>query len=380
MAAYDTWLGEGGEEGERQLAVLWLLGLFDHPADAGCLGTLRGSPAIAGLTESLLGLDEEDWNLTISALADCDLVVPEGSSLDAHPLIREYFGRELRRHRPETWRAAHGRLFDHLQVIAERQPDTLEGLQPLYQAVGHGCQAGREQEACDEVYFERVSRGAEAFVVRKLGAFGADLGAVASFFERPWSRVSPALAEADQAWLLNEAALRLRALGRLGEAADPMRVSTEMGVERKDWKGAAISASNLNELELTLGDIDAAVHDAEQSVDFADRSGDWAQRMTKRKTLGDALHQSGRRAAALARFREAEAMQAEQQPAYPLLYSVQGFQYCDLLLAGFERAAWQAWGRRRRRGRREEKRAGRRRCQRAGAELPRCRGAGSEDA
>lgn len=34
-------------------------------------------------------------------------------------------------------------------------------------------------------------------------------------------------------------------------------------------------------------------------------------------------------------------MQAKRQPAYPLLYSMQGFQYCDLLLAAPEHAAWQ---------------------------------------
>lgn len=34
-------------------------------------------------------------------------------------------------------------------------------------------------------------------------------------------------------------------------------------------------------------------------------------------------------------------MQAELQPGYPLLYSVQGYQYCDLLLAEAEQAAGQ---------------------------------------
>ena len=57
--------------------------------------------------------------------------------------------------------------------------------------------------------------------------------------------------------------------------------------------------------------------------------------------LADVLHQAGRRAEAETRFREAEQMQAECQPAYPLLYSTGGFQYCDLLLAAPERAAWQ---------------------------------------
>ncbi len=80
--------------------------------------------------------------------------------------------------------------------------------------------------------------------------------------------------------------------------------------------------------------------DAEQSVTYADRSGDAEERMVNRTTHADALHQAGRRAEAETRFREAEQMQAESQPGYPLLYSLQGFKYCDLLLAAPERAAW----------------------------------------
>ncbi len=344
MAAYESWLAAGGEDGARQLAVLRLLGLFDRPADAGCLAALRRGPVIVGLTEPLADLEEDDWNLTVRALADCRLIAlssAEASSLDAHPLIREYFARQLRDHSPDAWRAAHGRLFEHLQESTEPQPDSLEGLQPLYQAVGHGCQAGRQQEACAKVYIDRISRGTDAYVVHKLGAFGADLGAVACFFETPWSRVSPSLTEAYQAWLLNEAAFRLRALGRLTEALEPMRAGLPLELNREDWKNAAIRAFNLSELELTLGDVPGAVRDAEQSVVFADRTGDAAERMIDLTGLADALHQAGRCVDALARFREAEEMQAESQPAYPLLYSQQGFLYCDLLLADAERAAWQ---------------------------------------
>ena len=55
--------------------------------------------------------------------------------------------------------------------------------------------------------------------------------------------------------------------------------------------------------------------------------------MAYRTTHADALHQAGDTAAALALFREAEQLQQERQPAYPRLYSLQGFRYCDLLLA-----------------------------------------------
>ena len=204
----------------------------------------------------------------------------------------------------------------------------------------HGCQAGLQQEACDKVYCDRIQRR-EAYSTKKLGAFGSDLGAVACFFETPWRRVSLALTDPAQAWLLNEAACSLRALGRLSEALDPMRAALKMAAKAEAWKEVAIGTSTLSELELMLGEVAWAVADAEQSVTYADRSGDAEWQSLSCTTHADALYQAGRWAEAEGRFREAENMQAERQPAYPLLYSVQGFQYCDLLLTEAARAAWQ---------------------------------------
>ena len=354
--------GAPNATGQRALALLRLLGLFDRPATADCLGALLQAPAIPGLTESLVGLSETQRNLALTRLEDAKLLIVNRDAagtllaLDAHPLIREYFGERMKdegrrmkagaapsaiSYQPSSFHLAHRRLYEHLCASTKEgtQP-TLEDLQPLYQAVAHGCQAGWQQEACDKVYRDRLQRGQERYSTFKLGALGSDLGAVACFFETPWSRLSPALGEVWQAWLLNEAAFTLRALGRLTEALEPMRAALEMGVQQENWKAAAIRASNLSELELTLGAVAGAVGDAEQSVTYADRSGDAFQRMSNRTTHADALHQAGRRAEAEARFREAEQMQQERQPAYPLLNSLGGFLYCDLLLADAERAAW----------------------------------------
>jgi tetratricopeptide (TPR) repeat protein len=336
--------------GQRCLALLSLLGLFDRPATADCLKALWKGEAIAGLTEPLIGLSEAQRNLSLTRLEDAKLLTVNRAAgsgelvaLDAHPLLREYFARRVREQQPEAWRAAHRRLYEHLCASTQEggQP-TLEALQPLYQAVAHGCQAGLQQEACEKVYRDRISRGSEAYVVTKLGAFGSDLGAVTCFFAQPWSQISLALVEPAQAWLLGQAAFRLRALGRLNEALEPMRATVALMAKQENWEEAAKAASNLSELELTLGELAAAVGDAEQSVTYADRSGDAFMREVTRTAHADALHQAGRRAEAEARFREAEQMQAERQPAYPLLYSLRGFQYCDLLLTEAERAAWQA--------------------------------------
>jgi hypothetical protein len=173
-----------------------------------------------------------------------------------------------------------------------------------------------------------------------LGAPSSDLRAVAAFFEEPWSRLSPNLPASDQAWLLNEAGLHLRALGRLAEAVEPIRVALNQRVDSNHWEGASQFAGNLSELEVTLGLLSEAVADGRRATEFADRSGDAFQKLGKRTTAANALHQAGERMESGALFAEAEGMQAEDQPEFPLLYSIQGFLYAELLLAPAERAAW----------------------------------------
>lgn len=149
----------------------------------------------------------------------------------------------------------------------------------------------------------------------------------------PFERPATDLTEGDRAWLLNEAAHDLRALGRLGEAVVPMRAVLVRDVKEKVWKEAAISATNLSELQLALGEVAEAVTAGKAAIEYADLSGDMYNRMVRRTTLAEAKHQAGERATAQALFEEAEAMQAELQSHYPWLYSLRGYQYCDLMLA-----------------------------------------------
>jgi hypothetical protein len=121
-----------------------------------------------------------------------------------------------------------------------------------------------------------------------------------------------------------------------------MRAALEMLVKQEDWNRAARAASNLSELELTLGEVTEAVGDAEQSASYTDLSRDPDERIISRATHAEALHQAGRRDEARARFREVEQMQAVLEPSHPRLYSLRGFQYCDVLLSSAEREAGSA--------------------------------------
>jgi DNA-binding transcriptional ArsR family regulator len=350
MDAYVESFKREGEKGTRALAILRLLGLFDRPATADCLNALWNGEEIGGLTGHLLGLTEAQRNVTLKRLADANLITvnrEQGTanliSLDAHPLLREYFAKRVREGLPGAWRAAHRKLYEHLRdTTHEGDEPTLEDLQPLYQAVAHGCQAGLQREVFNEVWQRRIRRGNEKHSIHKLGAFGSDLGAIAALFDEPWKQASLTLSELDRAFLLNSAAYCLRALGRLNEALEPSRAATDWATKKEQWIYAATGSINLSELELLLGEVAEAARETERSEAYSLRTGEPFWKITTGANHADVLHQMGLRRAAFEGFLEAERTQKVSQPHYPLLYSIQGFHYCELLLAASERAAWQA--------------------------------------
>lgn len=336
-----------GELAQRVLAILRLLGLFDRPAAAGCLDALWSGAAILGLTEPLVGLNDAQRNKALTRLQDAKLLTVNRDassalvSLDAHPHLREYFARQLRTQQPDVWRAAHRRLYEHLCTTTEDKDEpTLEDLQPLYQAVAHGCHAGLQQEACDNIYFARILRS-DQYSWKRLGAFASDLGAVACFFECPWSRISSKIESFEQAWLLANTAFYLRGLGRLVETIEPLNAALEKYPEGHNWSSAAIAANNLVEVKLMLGDLNGAIHYSGLSMNYAERNDDAGPRIITRATHAEILHQAGRPDEAHLRFIEAERMQVASEPRHFLLYSLRGFQFCDLFLATPERTAWQ---------------------------------------
>lgn len=399
LAAFENWFAKSGEFGARQLAILRMLGLFDRPADAGCIAALRKPPVIAGLTDSLFTsrphadthqataepVGEEDWNTATSFLADFGLlnlvsVRPEpvwgydkqaasaaemlglreptefhapgslrGDTIEAHPLIREYFANALRK-QMEGWRLANWRLYDHLKTCAPFWPVGLDGLGPLFHSTTHGCQAGCHQEVCEEVLFDRIRRGAQAYSTDKLRAFASDLTAFSCFYEKPWQRVRATISDEWGAWILHESAVALRALGRVLEAREPHHASVNMVAARGDYRNAANGAASLSVLELLLGELDEAVAQAQRGLSFAGSAQThyltrWGSELLviTEATYANALQQAGLREEAGARFRAAEKWKVACQPNPPFLISEAGSQFCEWILTPAERQAWRAF-------------------------------------
>jgi tetratricopeptide (TPR) repeat protein len=335
MASYETFLS-----GQPELNILYMLGIFDRPAETGAIDALRTKPWIKGLTKELKKLSDAQWLYALRHLRDLNLLSGEerhgADLLDCHPLVREHFGERLQTENPDAWKEAHNRLYEYYRNLPEKElPDTLKEMEPLFTAVTHGCLAGRYQEAFSEIYDKRILRKDEHFSWRKLGSFGSDLAALAGFFKSPWKQLVSGISDHDQALILNQVGLYLRALGRLREVAQPMEASLDAYIAKENWEYAATTASNLSELYLTLGEVRRAVEWARKSVVLADKSGDAFRKEVNRITLADALHQTGgsnETTEAWTLFREAEKMQKKRQPQYPFLYCLWGFRFCDLLL------------------------------------------------
>jgi hypothetical protein len=182
MESYQTWFGEGPE-----LSVLRILGLFDRPADEKVLDALLTPPAIQGLTESLTELSATERRTILARLRRARLLFGEDphnpGQLDTHPLVREYFGEQLRGQRSDAWKECNRRLYHHYRALAPERPETFREMEPLFLAVICGCNAGLFHEALHEVYIPRIQRGNAFFAANVLGARGALLSGLVHFFE-----------------------------------------------------------------------------------------------------------------------------------------------------------------------------------------------------
>lgn len=323
-------------------AIMNMVGLFDRPATDDCLRALGKEPVIIGLTDSIVGLDEGRWQRAVNRLREVHLLAPADPSmpgaLDAHPLVREWFGERLKEKSEKAWREAHGRLYEHLRdTTHEGSEPTLEDLSPLYQAIAHGCRAGRHEETLDEIYKDRICRresgGKVAFhSMKKLGALGSDLAAMAWFFDDPYAMPSTNIGSAERSWVLGMAAFALRAQGRFDEALLALLATMRMEEHRKNWSNAAIAACNLSETQLLVGEIVAAIASAARSVDLADRGGDEFDMMDHRTLHAAALHAAGQDEKASHLFADAQQRQHARDPEHPLLHSVAGYREWDLLM------------------------------------------------
>lgn len=327
LDSYCSWL-----EDSPELEALLTISTFVRPPTFEDVWQVLDSTKVPAF-----GVPITDTHLLRSALTRLSRLGLMGDNqskdtLHLHPLVKEYFALMGERSSPESCKALHGSIFEYLKIVTDPFPETLEGMAPLYAAVAHGCMAGRESEAFEDVLVSRIFRGDDYYSTGVLGAFGSDLSALANFFEERWTKLSPALAPRQRSLALNTAGFRLRAMGRLTESIQPTTASLVTSRAVQDWSSAAGSARSLSQIALNLGWILDAIARGHESVELAKRSGNIDQQVRSMARLADALHQYGNNDTALETLREAEALQRLLTPQQPRLHLGEGFRLWELLL------------------------------------------------
>src|SRR4029077_8181930 len=205
------------------------------------IAVLLKPPAIPGLTEPLTNLSPTEWRTILARLRRARLLAGEDPHnpgyVDTHPLVREYYGEQLRGQRSDAWKECNKRLFNYYRALAPQLPDSFAEMEPLFLAVICGCHAGLFREALHEVYIPRIQRGDAHFAANVLGATGPLLLVLAHFFERGrWGSLietaieGQRLTEEDQLFVLMQAGLYLTVTRGFGapetricyEAAEPL--------------------------------------------------------------------------------------------------------------------------------------------------------------
>ena len=366
IGSYEKWFDEEPDEvNSAALVILRFMGLFNRPPESGCIAALRKEP-IEGLSEALFASDDpgETWRKAIIRLERARLLERPGNDwndIDCHPLIREYFAEQLadtmalRGHRdvevgetgdpggphdlPAAAREAHRRLYEHLKQSADHRPNSLSGLQPLYMAVRHGCLAGFVDDAIDNVFSARILRRGD-FSWKHLGTVGSDLFALACFYQECWSTLRPGLTPYWKAFVLAQSGFLLRNLGRLDQAAEPLKLGLAAGLTANNLTGAAIAAGNLAELHSLRGELGDALKVTQHAVQIAKKIGGFLPYWSAASRLAHVLFQNGRIQESEELFLELEDLNNRRHGAHPDLHSMPGFWYCQLLLSRVERIAY----------------------------------------
>jgi tetratricopeptide (TPR) repeat protein len=343
MAGYESWLTSGARH--LELAILKLIGLFDRPAEPEAMAALLEG-AGTGLNSGVTEPRGDRWTAAVGALQDMGLLNRQSGgplgSLDAHPLVREYFRHRVKADHSGLWRAGNLALYAYYtSTVADEQPSTREEMQLLYTAVTHGCAGGEHQLAFDEVLLKRIWRDRRTnYSTRHLGLTSADVAALSNYFERgQWTKLRPVpLSSKARVLILTNAGVRLRQLGQLldarasfGSVADEF---DQVGAAADDREAASYASAQNAELLVIAGQLDDregeqdnAVDSAARAITLAAEGDDPYFEMHAHGTLGEARLMLGDTQAAAACFDHALEIDHDREPEPQFLYSQGLFRY-----------------------------------------------------
>lgn len=323
--------------GSPERVLLYLLSLFNRPTHDPEFQRLRRD---ADFARPLKQLPQNRLNRVIHYLRQSGLLIRSEACYDCHSLIRREAAKRFSKNHPNEFRQAHEVLFEYFRQAAPCEfPKDLQGMEPLYRAIEHGCLAQRFEEAL-EIYWDRISRKRQFFSQKQLGAYSSDLFAISQFFpDGLQAAVTDKLCFEKQGWLQSVAAFLLSSSARIQEAIAPRKAGIRASVKLGNWRLAAGDSRNFASVLLTIGYLDEALAEAERAIEYSNNfdlagiAGQFSKDIDSRflavscqSRKATVLHRLGRLDESLACFQE-----AEEKYGRPL-DRANGFYFCALLL------------------------------------------------
>ena len=282
------------------------------------------------MNQTLREMSDFSFKRMVDNLCDRRLISKgQEDTYSTHPLIKNYFESIFDE---EEKKLCHKCIYHYFGEYAPEQPETLEGMQPLFEQVYHGCAAGLYDEVLYDVHWENIYRMEEYFICHKLGAWETDISLVKTFFlEGDLSQMPLVSKKNDQSWLLNEAGLTLLATGRPKEAEELFITSVQRYIKDKEGKKASTGYNNLADLQFRTGELESGLESARTALDTAEKAKTDPYIVNSKAFLAWILHLLGKGEEAEKEFREADEL--EGKISGYRLYSGYGILYADFFLS-----------------------------------------------
>jgi len=316
---------------EFELVFLNIFSLFRREVTENeFTGVFRHKIEDTSFNDVLVKMSDLDFKDLVDGLVEWRLISYDETkdSYSTHPLIKAYFETSFVE---KDRRLCHKRIHEYFGEHAPEKPETLEEMQPLFEQVYHGCAAGLYDKSLEEVYWPKIHRRNEHFIIYKLGAWETDLSLIRNFFPNgEFAQLSLVSKKSDQSWLLSSAGLSLLNTGRPKEAEETILTGIRMIIASKDWKNASGGYQNLADLQFRMGEIRKGFESTKSALEMAEKVGA-VEVLRSKAYLAYTLHLLGKSGEAEKWMREAG--EHERKISGGQLYSIGGVFYADFLIS-----------------------------------------------
>ena len=318
--------------GEEQRAFMRLFSLFRGAVREEDFEGVFQAKMETEMNQALRAMSSFSFKRMVDNLCDRRLISKgQENTYATHPLIKNYFKSDFDE---KNKKLCHKRIYQYFGEYAPEQPETLEEMQPLFEQIYHGCAAGLYDEALYYVYWVKIHREEENFIVHKLGAWETDLSLAKTFFpEGNLSQIPLVSKKIDQGWLHNEAGLALLNAGRPKEAEESLKGAIDSYLECNQIANASVGYQSLVDLHFRAGELERALLSAKKALGVAEKANSARDIIDSKVYLAWILFLLGKVEEADNWFRQADDLKIKIYPEGHRLSSLYGVFFADFLLS-----------------------------------------------